>query len=106
MAPRKIGSSARWLHVAGVPPCPSKDCWTYDETTHTCTMTGNDCVTLSCGATGFDITFESALFNLADGQQTTFAGGLSPTWDGSQWVLNALFGESGMTHSIDAESDA
>lgn len=69
-------------------------------------MTG-DCATLSCGATGFEITFQSALFNLDDGQSpATFAGGLSPTWDGGKWVLNAPLGESGMGHSIDVASDA
>ena len=49
---------------------------TYDETISTCTMTGTDCATLSCGSTGFEITFQSALFNLDDGQSSaTFAGG-------------------------------
>ena len=92
--------------AATVFPCPSSACWSYDEDTHACTMTG-DCATLSCGATGFDITFESALFNLDDGQTSTFfSGGLFPTWDGSQWVLNAPLGESGMAHAIDADSDA
>ena len=75
-------------------------------TVPTTAMTGDNCATVSCGATGFDITFESALFNLDGAQQTTFAGGLSATWDGSKWVLNEPLGESGMAHSIDVDSDA
>ena len=65
--------------------CPSTECWTYDESISTCLITNHQsCASLSCGATGFDLTFNSAMFNLDDNQQTTFAGGLSPTRDGSK----------------------
>ena len=93
--------------TTAVSPCPSTDCWTYDETTNTCSMTGTGCATLLCTGTGFEITFRSEVFNLDDGQSTaTFAGGLSPTWDGSKWVLNVSLGEIGMTHNIDVKNDA
>ena len=90
-----------------VTPCTSTACWTYDESTHTCTMTGQACVSLSCGATGFMITFPSTLYNLVDDQvPATFAGGLSPQWDGSKWVLNLALGQNGMIYNIDATTDA
>ena len=80
---------------------------TYDETTSTCTMTGTDCATLSCGSTGFEITFQFALFNLDDGQSSaTFAGGFLVTWEGSKWALNAPFEERGMAYNIDVDIDA
>ena len=47
-------------------PCPSTDCWTYDESTQTCTMKPA-CATLTWAA-AFDITFKSALFDLGNNQ--------------------------------------
>lgn len=65
------------------------------------------CASLSCGATGFDITFESELFNLdANQSPVTLVGGLSPAWDGSQWSINAPLGESGMTYEIDNDDNS
>ena len=90
-------------------PCPSTECWTYDATTHTCSMKkdSDTCASLSCGATGFDITFESELFNLdANQSPVTLVGGLSPAWDGSQWSINAPLGESGMTYEIDNDDNS
>ena len=65
------------------------------------------CATLSCGATAFDVTFKSALFNLEENQSSvTFAGGLpSPSWDGIQWTTNAPLGLNGMTYNLDAENN-
>ena len=63
-----------------------------------------DCATLQCGATDFDISFKSALFNLVDNQsQVSFAGGItSPAWDGSQWTKTTPIGLNGMIYSIDS----
>ena len=70
-------------------------------------MTGQACATLSCGATGFMISFQSALFNLDDDQvPATFGGGLSPRWDGEKWALNVALGQNGMTYNIDIGEDA
>ena len=61
---------------SGPNPCPSAECWTHDASTNTCTIKA-ECATLTCGATAFDITFKSALFNLDDNQSiVTMAGGM------------------------------
>ena len=87
--------------------CPSAQCWTYDEQTHTCSMTSETCASLSCGATGFEITFDSALFNLEDHQAPPpFAGGLSPTWNGNKWSLNAPLEDTQMSYTIDTVLNA
>ena len=86
-------------------PCPSIECWTYEEATQSCSMK-TECATLSCDATNFGITFSSELFNL-DNSGTTFAGGLAPAWDGvdSEWFFNAPLGESGMTYNINTDTN-
>ena len=90
-----------------VTPCPSTKSWTYDESTHTCSMTDEACASFSCGATGFMITFPSTLYNLDDDQVlATFVGGLSPEWDGFKWALNVALGQNGMTYTIDTTTDA
>ena len=66
------------------------------------------CATLTCGATAFDVTFKSALFNLEDNQnRVNFDGGIiSPSWDGVQWNTNVPLCETGgMTYDIDADRD-
>lgn len=69
-------------------------------------MTGEGCASLSCGATGFMITFPSTLYNLDDDQvPATFSGGLSPKWDGSKWSLNVALGQNGMTYNLDTTTD-
>ena len=85
-------------------PCPSTDCWTHDVPTNTCTMK-IECASLTCGATGFDVTFKSALFNLEDNQSlVTMAGGVvEPVWDGLQWTTNSPLGENGMTYAVDGD---
>ena len=98
-----------FLEVAveeAVSPCPSAECWTYDETTQSCEMVPA-CATLTCGATAFDVTFQSALFNLdADQSPVTLAGGLiSPEWDGAQWTSNLPIGENGMTYAVDVDEN-
>ena len=86
--------------------CPSIDCWTYDETTQSCAIK-SECATLTCGATAFDVTFKSALFNLDDNQNAvTLAGELiSPEWDGTQWTSKVPLGENGMTYDVDADTN-
>lgn len=65
----------------------------------------NACASLTCGATAFDLSFKSALFNLDDGQSlVTVSGGLvSPTWGevDQQWATNAPLGENGMTYTVE-----
>ena len=62
-----------------------------------------ECATLQCGATSFDVTFKSALFNFDDNQSpVTFAGmDVAPAWDGGEWTKNVLIGSNGMTYEID-----
>ena len=70
-------------------------------------MTGQACASLSCGATGFMISFQSSLFNLDDNQiPAKFGGGLSPRWDGDKWALNVALGQNGMSYNIDTTADA
>ena len=66
-----------------------------------------ECATLTCGATAFDVTFKSALFNLDDNQSlVTMAGGIiSPVWEGAQWTTNAPLGENGMTFAVDTDKN-
>ena len=79
-----------------VTPCPSSECWTYDEKAHKCSMK-SECATLACGATDMDISFQKELFNL-DGDQATFAGSVTPSSDGqSDWAFKAPLGTAGMT---------
>ena len=55
----------------------------------------------------FDVTFQSALFNLdANQSPVTLAGGLiSPEWDGAQWTSNLPIGENGMTYAVDVDEN-
>ena len=82
-------------------PCPTKACWTYNASTATCAMKA-ECATLQCGATGFDVTFQSALFDLEDNQSlVTFAGGIaSPVWDTTEWTKTVALGSTGVTYDI------
>ena len=82
-------------------PCPTADCWTYDEETKACSMIPK-CATLECGATSFDITFKSELFDLEDDQSpVTFATGIAaPVWDETQWKANAPLDGDGVTYTI------
>ena len=85
-------------------PCPTKECWLYDETSQECSMKGA-CATLTCGGTSFDITFKSALFDLADNQSVvTFDGTVpAPAWTAvdQEWTATAPMGQNGMTYTID-----
>ena len=81
-------------------PCPTADCWTFDEETNTCSMK-DTCATIQCGATEFDITFTSALFHLEDDQSpVNFAGGLTPAWDGTQWATKVALDSTATTYTI------
>lgn len=63
------------------------------------------CATLTCGATAFDVTFKSALFNLDDNERSfPFAGEITaPVWDGTQWTANVPLGLDGMTYNVDGD---
>ena len=65
------------------------------------------CATLTCGATEFDVTFQSALFNLDDDQSPViFAGGLTPPlWNENQWTTNVPLGHDGMTYNVDSNKN-
>ena len=65
------------------------------------------CATLTCGATAFDVSFKSALFDLDDNQNSvTLADGtIFPVWDGIDWTTNAPLGENGMTYHVDTNKN-
>ena len=101
----KEGSGTCESYVAPF-PCPTKACWLYNASTATCSMKA-ECATLQCGATGFDVTFQSALFDLEDDQSlVTFDGGIaSPVWDTTQWTKTVALGSTGVTYDINTTTN-
>ena len=61
----------------------------------------SDCFTLTCGSTGFDISFDSELFAIPNDEAPKFASGAEATFDGTNWQTSCDLGYHGMTYEID-----
>jgi len=87
-------------------PCPSAECWEYNN--GTCTLIPG-CSEITCGSDKIEVSFNSSLFGLTDADPnaqfySSSASGVGafPTWDASseKWIVTCKFGECGMTNEI------